>query len=168
MKSLYEYMVESSSLFHDMIEPSTFDMEKSLKTSEFTIRIHQYKKHQIDKFAHNLEYWQSTDLKEFREIRDKIKNGKEFKQEILDENFTRIFWEDLNTVKNVMWVWISVSGSFNSGEDLLIDCETGEAYEVDRFRNNFEIVKEPDKKRISRYIMKRPKKWDGTLHGRTI
>ena len=167
MKSLYEYMVESSSLFYDMIEPSTFDMGKSLRTSNFTIRIHQYKEHNNNKFVSNLEYWQSTNLKEFRKIRDRIKNGKEFKQEILDENYITIFWKDLKTVKNVMWVSISVSGSFNSGEKLLIDCETGEAYEVDRFEA-LEIVKEPDKKRISKYILKRPRKWDGTLHGNAI
>ena len=132
MKSLSEYIKESSSLFHDVITPYEFDMKKSLENSEFSIRIHKY---EGKKLVLNDDYLETNSIKEFMSALNKLKTFKLFSVADTDKYKMRAHWCSVEEPRDVIYLTLYVSGQYNATQTLVIDLEFNNIYEIDSFKD---------------------------------
>lgn len=132
MKSISEYIKESSSLFHDVTAPYDFDMKKSLENSEFCIRIHKY---EGGKLVLNDDYLETDSIKEFRSALIKLKAFKLFSVVDKDKYKMSVNWCNNDKPRNVIYLTLYVSGQYNASQALVIDLDFNNIYEVDPFKD---------------------------------
>ena len=132
MKSLSEYIKESSSLFHDVTAPYDFDMKKSLENSEFSIRVHKY---EGGKLVLNDDYLETDSIKEFRSALNKLKTFKLFSAADIDKYKMSAHWCSAEEPRDVIYLTLYVSGQYNATQTLVIDLEFNNIYEVDPFKD---------------------------------
>lgn len=132
MKSLSEYIKESSSLFHDVITPYEFDLKKSLENSEFFIRVRKY---EGEKLVLNDDYLETDNIKEFRSALIKLKNFKLFSVTDTDKYKMSAHWCSAEEPRDVIYLTLYVSGQYNATQTLVIDLEFNNIYEVDPFKD---------------------------------
>lgn len=132
MKSLSEYIKESSSLFHDVTVPYDFDMKKSLENSEFSIRIHKY---EGEKLVLNDDYLETNSIKEFRSALNKLKTFKLFSMADINKYKMSAHWCEVKEPRDVIYLTLYVSGQYNATQVLVIDLAFNNIYEVDPFKD---------------------------------
>ncbi len=156
MKSLLEYIKESSSLFHDVTSPYDFDIDKAIKSSKFSIRIHKYEN---DELVLNEDYLNTNSIREFRSVMKKIYSFQEFSEADKEKYMMSVIWGNADKPVSAIYLTLYVSGKYNATLCLMINLQSNKIYEIDPFRN-LKYPRRGDKVKLIR-IKDEPPKWDG-------
>lgn len=147
---------ESSSLFHDVISPYEFDMEKSLANSRFSIRVHKYENGEL---VLNDDYLETDNLKKFRSVLKKIAAFQEFSKSDIDKYKMSAHWGSLEEPRDVIYLTLYVSGQYNTAMYLVIDLQSNNVYELD---DPFKNIKWPRRRDTDKLLTFTPRiLWDG-------